>query len=482
MTPMTVRGLPRGLQRDAWWMAPDAKTGVGSGGQLAKPQFPVALLFVLVVCVDLLMLRSGQGLGQVVLIGLIAGSTHWMMRSKVNRTRAVKAWLLLGVALIPAIDLIQFTSLVIAWGGLMLFAAVLTGDRIIAAMLRLPVFGMVRTYADMASVRLNGPDRSNMIDWILPLGVGAVFVGLFTMANPILTTWMDALNFDNMPSLGRVMTWMIAGFLIWPLLRLGVLNLHKPTVRPRATVARAGIINVRSVGRALVVFNLLFALQTMMDLGYLWGGVRLPEGMNYANYAHRGAYPLMVTALLAGAFALVAQPWSDGRFMRGLLLVWIAQTLVLVMSSILRLDLYVDIYGLTHLRFAAFVWMAVVALGLVVLIMQIVGRHDAGWMLRRAFGIGLFAVYICSLVNVTAFVARQQMSQGAAKDYYLVDTYYVCNLGPWAAVEILKNGTMGCNDYTRSLTPDAPKDWREWGFRNARLRHTLAEMNVETGQ
>ena len=69
---------------------------------------------------------------------------------------------------------------------------------------------------------------------------------------------------------------------------------------------------------------------------------------------------------------MVVQPWLDSRVMRVLLLVWVAQTLLLVISSILRLDLYLEVYGMTHLRFAAFVWMAVVALGLVVLVMQIV--------------------------------------------------------------------------------------------------------------
>lgn len=482
MTPMTVRGLPRGLQRDAWWMAPDAQTGVGSGGQLAKTHYPIVLLVVLIACVDLLMLRSAQGLGQVVLVGILAGAAHWVLRESVDRVRALKAWACLAIALIPAIDLVQFTSWIIAWGGLVLFAVRMTGDRIGVAIMRLPLFGAIRTWHDIGSMRLNGPDRSNVNDWILPLGVGGIFVALFVAANPILTNWLDALNFENAPSLGRVMIWIIAGLLMWPLLRLRTLNLHKNTVRSRAAVGRVGVVNVRSVGRALVVFNLLFAMQTMMDLGYLWGGVRLPDGMTYANYAHRGAYPLMMTALLAGGFALIAQPWLDGRRMRGLLLVWIAQTLVLVMSSILRLDLYVDIYGLTHMRFAAFVWMAVVALGLVVLIMQVVGRHDAGWMLRRAFGIGVFAVYMCSLMNVTAYVARQQMAQGSVNNYSPIDNYYVCNLGPWAAVEILENGTMGCNNYTRKLMPDTPNDWREWGFRNARLRNTLAEMNVETGQ
>jgi hypothetical protein len=45
---MTVRSVPRGLQRDAWWMAADAQTGVGSGGTKAVPK-PLWLLQTLIL-------------------------------------------------------------------------------------------------------------------------------------------------------------------------------------------------------------------------------------------------------------------------------------------------------------------------------------------------------------------------------------------------------------------------------------------------
>src|SRR4029078_10113192 len=61
-----------------------------------------------------------------------------------------------------------------------------------------------------------------------------------------------------------------------------------------------------AIVRALLLFNLLFAVQTVLDLTYLWGGVALPDGMTYASYAHRGAYPLIVTALIAAGFVLAA--------------------------------------------------------------------------------------------------------------------------------------------------------------------------------
>ena len=37
---------------------------------------------------------------------------------------------------------------------------------------------------------------------------------------------------------------------------------------------------------------------------YLTGGRRLPRGISFVEYAHRGSYPLIATALLAAAFVL----------------------------------------------------------------------------------------------------------------------------------------------------------------------------------
>ena len=42
------------------------------------------------------------------------------------------------------------------------------------------------------------------------------------------------------------------------------------------------------------------------------------------------------------------------------------------MSSILRLDLYVATYLLTYWRVAAFIWMLIVAIGLVLIVVRIV--------------------------------------------------------------------------------------------------------------
>src|SRR5262245_50194804 len=81
-------------------------------------------------------------------------------------------------------------------------------------------------------------------------------------------------------------------------------------------------------------------------------GQRLPADITYASYAHRGAYPLILTALLAAGFVLISMrpggPAEQSKVIRPLVYLWVAQNVMMVVSSILRLDLYVQTYLLTY--------------------------------------------------------------------------------------------------------------------------------------
>ena len=78
-----------------------------------------------------------------------------------------------------------------------------------------------------------------------------------------------------------------------------------------------------------MALNALFAVQSSLDLTYLWAGVALPRGASYAEYAHRGAYPLVVTALLAAVIAIFAMrpngPAENSRLIRPLVLAFVGQ-------------------------------------------------------------------------------------------------------------------------------------------------------------
>ncbi|MDG2571135.1 DUF4173 domain-containing protein, partial [Vibrio parahaemolyticus] len=236
------------------------------------------------------------------------------------------------------------------------------------------------------------------------------------------------------------------------------------------------------------MFNGLFAIQTGLDLVYLWGGAELPEGMTHAAYAHRGAYPLIATALLAAAFVLAAMrpngPGERSPAIRGLVLLWIGQNVLLVVSSMLRLELYVAAYTLTMLRVAAFIWMALVAVGLALIVVRIVLRRSNHWLLL-ANGVTLAAtLYACAFINFPALIATYNVDHTTEAGSQL-DFAYTLSLGPQAIPAIDRylernpgqadrNGWINARNKMALRYAAGAGDWRAWTFRDWRLNQYLA--------
>lgn len=239
----------------------------------------------------------------------------------------------------------------------------------------------------------------------LPVLFGALFLALFYVANPILAGWLQRIgaalkNLIDLPPLTRFLLWVASAMLAWSLCRvrsrrsrakpLSSLTrrtpppLPVPPVMPRT--AEEPLLTARVLEASLAGFNLLFALQNVLDMRYLWCGAALPQGMTWAGYAHRGAYPLVVTALLAAVFMLWAfhpsQQAGETPVARRWVMIWVAQNVFLTLSAAWRLNLYVQVYSLTLWRVAAAFWMLLVALGLVWILLRILRHSSNTWLIN----------------------------------------------------------------------------------------------------
>ena len=246
------------------------------------------------------------------------------------------------------------------------------------------------------------------------------------------------------------------------------------------------IFGLDSILRSLILFNVLFAVQTVLDLVFLWGNAKLPDGISYADYAHRGAYPLIATALLAGAFVLAAMrpggPAGQSTIIRPLVYLWVGQNVLLVISSMLRLYRYMEIYLLTGWRIAALVWMLLVAIGLVLIVARIVLGQSNGWLVRMNLISLTATLYVCALINFAAIIADYNVahSKQASSKGTNLDAGYLISLGPQALpaldrARLLPGVNLVPCDRNRLLaiqTADMAS-WRSWGFRSWRLQRYL---------
>jgi hypothetical protein len=246
---------------------------------------------------------------------------------------------------------------------------------------------------------------------VLPLLGSAVIVALFSAANPVIERWLTSLSppeFDGGTVL-RAMLWGMLFATVWSVLRPRLLRRTFGTFDGSGDLAIPGV-TPASITLSLIAFNALFLLQNAMDAAFLWGWAALPEGLTLAEYAHRGAYPLIVTALFAALFVLVTlRPGSRTAAMplvRWLVILWIAQNLFLVANSALRTWDYVEAYSLTVLRISALLWMALVATGLVLVLWRMLRGQSASWLINSNLAAGGLLLSAVCFVDLGAVAAQ----------------------------------------------------------------------------
>lgn len=468
--PLTLHGVPRGLAKDAWWLsATPEKADPSPMPRAPSGRLPRAVSVLgLVLLADVLFWRADLGLSAALyaaaifaVVGLDAPLRQW------QRPAA-----LLTLAALPVAHHVQPLSLAFLTAGLV---AALTLSRhpdtagatiahtILRFMARLPVEWAVRLNPARAVAVTGdaGQIRRHLTNWGFPLGGGLVILTLLMQANPVLSGFLIP-DLRLTEVVRRALFWAGIALMIAPFLAPVPVALPRPFGRP----ALPGLgLHSGSVLRALIVFNLLIALQTLTDITILLGGATLPPGMTLAEFAHRGAYPLLATAILAGGFAVAARPFlGSTRAIRPMLLLWLAQNVVLCAAAALRLQLYIDGFSLTYLRLYALIWMAVVAAGLGLIFWQVLRDRPNPWLLARSFLLGMSVLYACCFVNFAQVIAAHNLRQPDP------DRTYLCALGPLAAGPILESGIGAIRAGHLELGPcsmtlPGTSDWRDWGFR-----------------
>lgn len=451
---------------------------------LREPGLALFLFYVAIVAVVLL-LRGLRGLDRPILSAAgFAVIAALPLVETLSWTAFLSATFGVTILALAASELLpqQFTNL----PGVLIRFGILTPFRFIADAIN-----------DAARAVERGLGRSvaiGILKWIVPLILAGVFALLFAAANPLIESALMAIRPDALLSLDpwRIILWGFAIAFAWPFLRPKLLawQAARPVQGPRIPKAESILFGRGAILRSLIVFNALFAVQTVLDLAYLWGGTALPEGMTYASYAHRGAYPLIATALLAAAFVLAAMrpagAAEQSPLIRRLVYLFIAQNVLLVVSSIFRLNLYVEVYSLTELRVAAGIWMGLVAVGLVLILARIaLGRSNKWLVAMNLTSLGL-TLYICSFVDIPALIARfnvdhsyELTGQGTP-----LDLYYLSCLGPAAIPALdayidradpvldLKEARLTRNELAVNFVR-RDRDWRGWSFREWRLEQYL---------
>jgi hypothetical protein len=498
--PDRVIQIPYRIRMDGWWLVDDLQIPCKGPRRAAGCTFSL-------IPGDFLTFEQAPGLN---LFAYAIAVAMGILCVGMGRLPARAVTIALGLSLVAAVPVLEAPTIVgvlLAMLGLAMLALASAGmvpvDFTIlpGTLLRFALIAPLRLIEDggrLLSRAIGLRLARSALVWVLPIAFALLFLVLFWSANPVIADVLGKLDLGGMFSSidpVRMGFWLMLAALLWPVLvpRLKRWRKAVPTANTVSAEPRENLLfGPAAILRSLIVFNALFAIETAIDLTYLWGGVALPDGMTRAEFAHRGAYPLIVTALLAAAFVLAAMrrngPGETHKLIRWLVYAWIGQNILLCVSAILRLKLYVEIFSLTELRLAAGIWMGLVAVGLALIQLRIMLRQSNAWLIAVNLAALMVTLYGCALIDFSALIARFNVEHSleVSGEGTPLDVGYFNELGPTAipALDSYIEATAdrhgpaldGAREVRHGLATAFTQrsgDWRSWSYRDWRLEQYL---------
>ncbi len=247
-------------------------------------------------------------------------------------------------------------------------------------------------------------------------------------------------------------------------------------------------LRVMDAGLLLGGVTVLFAAYAGVQLNALLAGsayVERETGLTYAEYARTGFFQLMAAAAISfGVLCAVRTPVrraaDGGRTLRWLVGAVIVLTQGLVIGSIIRIRLYSNVFGLTHLRLYTVVcagWLGVVV---VLAGVAAIRRGSAGWMAPAAAVLAACAVFAMNLVDPDGLVARRNVGRADVSTARF-DGPYLSGLSadavPWivAHLDEAPEGERASLLEALCARDFGGDGWASWNLAEARARDALAD-------
>ena len=431
-SPSLIAPLPRAILAHALAVGLSAdlllRDGSGAG-------FPVWI--VLLACSLLALAQRGghllprEALAWLVTAVLFGTGVAWHSADELQALDFLATLFALGMAAIalgsPRSALLAERLRDTLWAGARAIGA-------IAAGLAPLVFGEASLHEPVARSTTRARPAVRAVVIALPLLV--VFGSLLRGADPLFASFLALPDFDIETLLSHlivvgVFTWTAAGWMRAAL----VADIARPRAPDRLPFALGRL----DITAGLGVLVALFALYLISQLGWFFGGeqfLRERTGLTVAEYARQGFFQmvwvvLLVVPTLMGSRAMLLPDRDLHRRHSALAISLLLLVGLLIVSAVLRLQLYVRYYGMTIDRLYALVfmgWLAVVLVWLALTVLRGAGRT----FVAGAVVTGLATLAALNAVAPDVVVARMNIARGEAAGGTgadSVDVAYLARLG-----------------------------------------------------
>jgi hypothetical protein len=351
------------------------------------------------------------------------------------------------------------------------------------------IYSMVRSPFDIASdswkyFNASGDDRkTHMKKIIVGIPVAALiaifFLLLYRQANPLFREFTEHLD----------LTWINVSRILFTLLGLIVVYglTHGRRIshfadqdvawlgneKPPAQLHPTGFDTSTVTGVTLFgLLNLMLLVINCLDVTNIYINGRLPHGITLSDFVHQAVESTIVSIILGVTFIAWlfkgALNFSRSSYwLRIVTYVWIFQSGIVVLNTIVRNYWYVNEYQLTWQRIGVYVFLVLCISGLLYTFIKLRSYKSAWWLVAMNVRTWFLALILSSFINWEQLITGFNISRSGTT--HRLDKEYLLELGPGnlpQLVELHNSGRLNPKErlllYKKLLRAYKNNRFRQW--------------------
>jgi hypothetical protein len=345
----------------------------------------------------------------------------------------------------------------------------------------------------------------NCIIYLLMLPIVGLFVFLYSAGNEqfglLVSKVFDfEFNFSIIPFFlsGIILAFSVFAPHSTGALRAFDITCNNKLVRleePNTRSSLFGLLENELKGGLFLFFllNLLTLSFHATDLYYFFVPVEHGIMINHSQQVHQGVNSLIVSIVLAIVIVLYffrgeLNFIAGNKGLKILAFVWLFQNILLAFSTAHRNYMYIDSHGLTNKRIGVYVWLILVAIGIIWTFVKIIGTKTT-WYLLRTNSWTVYIVMLCyTAIPWDRVIVRYNLTHLEKE----IDFEYLKSLGASASIEAyemkesnnaLKKDVHQFNWSLYEAEIEAARyknnGWQSYNLECERITHVLNELKIK---
>ena len=305
------------------------------------------------------------------------------------------------------------------------------------------------------------------------------------MVNDMAHTFRELDIYDTIWDALKVIIYMLLLFSVFYSMRQWQERDALPEIFEKGDLEVNGSVAFATV---LILFNIVYIAFVAIQIKFLFGGPGT-AGISggYSEYARNGFFQLVFVSMINLSTVLITITTGFKRagkhraVLKGLCILMLMLTCVILASALWRMVLYISVYGLSLLRMLTLWGMLVIAVGLVVAGIKTIRESIKFFPVMLAVVLGTWIVL--NYINVGAFIANYNVDAYFDGRVEQLDIHYISSLSAdaepalrriaeseWEGDEVDDKKQFAAISISGMISnANEEKEWIHWNLSEAKL-------------